>query len=140
MRMLFILGLIIISSQSYGQVIFGEFIHIEKIETGQSFVTRLILKSDSTFQYSFKGDLFNYNAEGKFKVIDKLVILNYITPENKTVKYKNDFQENIEFKWSNPTAHLWPTELIIKREKLIVIKTKDNKEAKMKLKRVAKKQ
>ena len=138
--MLFILGLIIISSQSYGQVIFGEFIHIEKIETGQSFVTRLILKSDSTFQYSFKGELFNYNAEGKFKVIDKLVILNYITPENKTVKYKNDFQENIEFKWSNPTAHLWPTELIIKREKLIVIKTKDNKEAKMKLKRVAKKQ
>jgi len=152
MRKCIFFGLILISSLSYGQVICGEFIHTDKIKTGQSYVTRLILNSDSTFQYSFKGYLFNDIAEGKFTMTDNLIILVYKTPDYNIVTFKNDktlntsppttVQVDEQFKWPNPIAHLWPTELVMKHNRLIVIKTKDNneKKAKMKLKRVTNKQ
>jgi hypothetical protein len=149
MRKYILIGLIFMSSRFYAQDICGMFIHTDRIKTGQSFVTRLILNSDSTFQYSFKGDLFNDNAEGKFSMTDNLIILNYKTPEYNIVTFKNDktlntsppttIQIDEQFRWTNPTAYLWPTELVLRHNKLIVLKTKDNNmKSKMKLERVIK--
>ncbi len=138
------LVLISFTIQTFGQDTIGVYYHIDKIKNGPSFGTKLIFMSDSTFQYTFKGDLFNDFAEGTFSQIDNLIRLKYTTPDYSKIVTTTDkiintqpqttVKVNEESRFPNPVAHLWPTEIIMKKNKLIIIKTKEHTESRNKVK------
>jgi hypothetical protein len=142
MTLLFIV--ILISTLTNGQDTIGVYFNLTKIKTGTNFGTTLILKSDSTFQYTFKGDLYNDSAEGTFSQINKLIRLKYTTLDYSILTIQNDkilytqppqtIKVDEQIKFPNPVAHLWPTEMIKKNKKLIVIKTSGNTEKNLKMK------
>ena len=130
------IGLISISVFARGQEINGNYIFISNIRPAPTFVTKLKLRADSTFKYSFKGDLFNDQAEGIYSITDNIIKLEYQTPDKyrDTViieKYINtDPPTVVETKevitWPDPITYLRPVELMIKKNTLIVISTTEN--------------
>jgi hypothetical protein len=104
---------------------------------GQSFLTRICLTADSTFQYDFGGDLMSDKAKGIIVKNRKLIKLTYLTPTYSiydlikqeqiintnpptTVSYK------IPIKLENPIAHIRPIEIKYRSNRLVVIKTNDS--------------
>jgi hypothetical protein len=104
---------------------------------GQSFLTRICLTEDSTFQYDFGGDLMSDKAKGTIVKNRKLIKLTYLTPTYSiydsikqeqiintnpptTVRYKTPI------KLENPIAHIRPVEIKYRSNRLVVIKTNDS--------------
>lgn len=124
---------------SFAQDTIGVYYNVDIIKVGKSrgpsFTTKLILKSDSTFEYTFKGDLFYDSAIGTYYETNRILNLKYITPDYEIVKTSfNDsicnelpYKNESVLKWKNPSAHLRPTQLLLKRKKIIVLKTKENR-------------
>jgi hypothetical protein len=119
---------------------------------GLSFLTRMCILKDSTFQYDFGGDLFSDEAIGILKAHKKDFILIYLTPsyhitdsvsETKTIMTNPPTTVNykVPFRWENPIAHIRPLEIKCTRNKLFILKTKDTTTGsnlkKNKLKKVA---
>jgi hypothetical protein len=146
----FTIALIFFSLSTYGQNLVDDYINISKIKNGPSFVTRLTFNDDSTFQYSFQGDLYNDFAEGTYSVTKKCIRLTYSTSDHYLDTLYHDQKLNTnppmtiqvaeQINWPNPIAFIWPIELLWRRNKLIVVKIKrpspESIKTKQKLKRV----
>ncbi|WMI68814.1 hypothetical protein [Mangrovimonas sp. YM274] len=71
---LLLLFIVIISSNLFGQEkIFGYY--SSNVASLGFFVTKIQLNENYTFEYEFSGDLVHESGKGKFKIIDKNVIL-----------------------------------------------------------------
>jgi hypothetical protein len=146
------IGLFTFSLITKGQDLIGYYKNSDNIQA-LGFVTRLHLKIDSTFEYSFVGDLFNDKVQGSFSKTGKVIKLSYLTPNfhPDTIYQKKVLNTtppitvtiktiNEPFNWQDPIAFIRPTELKLRHNKLIVIRTMDSskksKGRKMKLKKI----
>jgi len=144
MKLIKLLIISLISFQSFGQSVIGYYKHIESPRKagGLSFTTRLNLKTDSTFQYVFTGDLFFDYAEGTYKVRKNKIFLkytftldNYITSiDSTTIKLNTQPEtsytkiDTVKTRIMNISYSLRPTIIEWKNKKLKIQKTMDNEE------------
>jgi len=147
-KLLLLITIILVSLQIFGQNIVGHYKNIDHI-LGLGFVTNLTLKSDSTFEYKFSGDLFGDKAIGSYLINEKTILLQYKTPdydtafiiEKQTINTTppQTFESKVPFKFTRSIAYLRPIELKRRGKKLIVMQisdhSKNSKSKKMVLKK-----
>ena len=128
--------LILISQLTYGQNHIGYYKNINKVE-GLGFVTRIQIKSDNTFEYHFSGDLFHDSAIGTYSINGNLISLNYATPDYNILQIGDSVNQQIP----NISALVRPTDLEMRRKKLIVLRRLNSKninnDSQMKLKKIS---
>jgi hypothetical protein len=120
--------------QIFGQNIVGHYKNIDHI-LGLGFVTILDLKSDSTFEYKYSGDIFGDKAIGTYAITKKVILLQYKTPdydsayiiEKQTINTTPPAttESKRPFRITNSVAYLRPIELKRRGNKLVVIKISD---------------
>ena len=132
-----------ISTITHSQDTIGIYYHIDNIKTGQSFTTKLIFMSDSIIKYIYYGDMTYDYAEGTYFQTDNLIKIKYTTLDYNIVNLKKDkiintqppltIQVDDKNKFTNYNAYRWPIEIIMKKNKLIVIKTREDTDKKIKM-------
>ncbi len=78
------------------------------------FVTRITIKSDTTFGYHFEGDLENDSAQGQYKTSKNILLLNFEVP-------KIDTSDKFHVLYVNHWEVSRPDKLLIKHNRLFKI-------------------